>query len=130
MDCRAVEGRITLLINHGPFPTAHAYFQACAECEHAATHTLFTHGAPAGAEYQALLTEMQGIVEHAVTLLIELVRCCKGLDSTDPELAWYVLDLQKLRLKNIIIVPDDPTCIVSFSSLSLPSKGHSITTPP
>ena len=73
---------------------------------------------------------MQGIVEHAIMLLIKLVRCCKGLDSTDPELAWYVLDLQKLRLKNIIIVPDDPTCIVSFSSLSLPSKGHSITTPP
>ena len=130
MDCRAVEGRITLSIDRGPFPTAHAYFQACAECEHAATHALFTHGVLAGAEYQALLTETQGIVEHAITLLIELIRRCEGLDSADLELAWYVLDLQKLRLKNIIIVPDDPTCIVSFSSLSLPSKGHSITTPP
>ena len=130
MDCRAVEGCITLLIDRGPFPTAHTYFQACAECEHAVTHALFTYGAPAGAEYQALLTEMQGIVEHAITLLIELIRRCEGLDSTDPELAWYVLDLQKLGLKNIIIVPNDPTCIMSFRSLSLPSKGHSITTPP
>ena len=85
MDYRAVEGRITLSIDHGPFPTACAYFQACAECEHAATHALFTHGAPAGAEYQALLAEMQGIVEHAVMLLIELVRRCKGLDRADPE---------------------------------------------
>jgi hypothetical protein len=29
-------------------------------------------GAPAGAEYQALLAEMQDITERAVTLLIEL----------------------------------------------------------
>src|SRR5229473_8473268 len=126
MNCRAVEGHIMLSINHGPFPTACAYFQACAEHEHATAHTLFTHGAPVEAEYQALLAETQGIVEHAVTLLIELVRCCEGLDSTDLKLAWYVLDLQKLRLKNIIIAPDDPTRIVSFRSLSLPSKGHSI----
>src|SRR5258707_11299172 len=86
MDYRAVKGRITLSIDHGPFPTACAYFQACAECEHVVTHALFTHGAPAGAEYQALLAEMQGIVEYAVMLLIELIRCCKDLDRTDPEL--------------------------------------------
>jgi hypothetical protein len=42
------------------------------------------------------------------------------LDSADPELAWYVLDLHKLGLKNIMVAPDDPTRIVHFRSLSLP----------
>ena len=86
----------------------------------AATRALFTQGAPAGAEYQTLLAETQAIVECAVTLLIELVRRCEGLDNADPELARYALDLHELGLKNIIIAPDDPTRIVrsafSFSS--------------
>ncbi len=69
MDFRVVEGHTALLINHGPFLTACTYSQACAEHEHTATHALFTQGAPAGAEYQALLTEMQGIIEHAIMLL-------------------------------------------------------------
>ena len=78
MDFRVVEGRTTLSIDHGPFLTACTYSQACAEREHAVAHTLFTHGAPVEAEYQALLAETQGIIEHAITLLIELVRCCEG----------------------------------------------------
>lgn len=45
-------------------------------------------------------------------LLIELVRRCEGLDSADPELARYALDLHELGPKNIIVVPDDPTHIV------------------
>ncbi|KAH9994889.1 hypothetical protein BJV77DRAFT_1066603 [Russula vinacea] len=71
-------------------------------------------GAPAGAEYQALLAETQAIVERAVTLLIELVRRCEGLDSADPELARYALDLHELGLKNIIVAPDDPTRILAL----------------
>src|SRR5258707_15853562 len=56
--------------------------------------------------------ETQSIVERAVMLLIELVRRCEGLDSADPELARYALDLHELGPKNIIVVPDDPTNIV------------------
>ena len=110
--CFYVEGRAALSIDRGPFPTVRAYFLACAERERAATRALFTQGAPAGAEYQALLAETQSIVERAVTLLIELVRRCEGLDSADPELARYALDLHELGLKNIIVAPDDPTRIV------------------
>jgi hypothetical protein len=50
--------------------------------------------------------------EHAVTLLIELVRRCEGLDGADPELGRYALDLHELGLKNIIVARDDPTRIV------------------
>jgi hypothetical protein len=103
------------LIDRGPFPTARAYFLACAERKRTATRALFTQGAPAGAEYQALLAEMQGIVERAITLLIELVRRCEGLDSTDPELTQYALNLHELGPKNVIIAADDPACIVSCS---------------
>ena len=125
--CFYIEGRTALSIDRGPFPTARAYFLACAERERAATRALFTQGAPAGAEYQALLAETQAIVERAVTLLIELVRRCEGLDSADPELARYALDLHELGLKNIIVAPDDPTRIVrSAQILSLFRKGHSI----
>jgi len=110
--CFYVEGRAALSIDRGPFPTVRAYFLACAERERAATRALFPQGAPAGAEYQALLAETQSIVERAVTLLIELVRRCEGLDSADPELARYALDLHELGPKNIIVAPDDPTRIV------------------
>lgn len=110
--CFYVEGRAALSIDRGPFPTVRAYFLACAERERAATRALFTQGAPAGAEYQALLAETQSIVERAVTLLIELVRRCEGLDSADPELARYALDLHELGPKNVIVAPDDPTRIV------------------
>ena len=116
--CFYVEGRSALSIDRGPFPTAHAYFLACAERERAATRALFTQGAPAGAEYQALLAETQAIVERSVTLLIELVRRCEGLDNADPELARYALDLHELGPKNIIVASDDPTRIVSRSSPS------------
>ena len=115
--CFYVEGRTALSIDRGPFPTARAYFLACAERERAATRALFTQGAPAGAEYQSLLAETQAIVERAVTLLIELVRRCEGLDSADPELARYALDLHELGLKNIIVAPDDPTRIVRSAFL-------------
>lgn len=70
------------------------------------------------AEYQALLAETQGIVERAVAPLIELILCCEGLDSADPELVRYVLNLHELGLKNIVVASDDPTCIVcSFPAL-------------
>lgn len=113
--CFYIEGRAALSIDRGPFPTVRAYFLACAERERAATRALFTQGAPAGAEYQALLAETQSIVERAVTLLIELVRRCEGLDSADPELARYALDLHELGPKNIIVAPDDPTRIVRLA---------------
>ncbi|KAN0107531.1 hypothetical protein V8E52_010049 [Russula decolorans] len=112
--CFYIEGRTALSIDRGPFATARAYFLACAERERAATRALFPQGAPAGAEYQALLAETQGIVERAVTLLIELVRRCEGLDSADPELARYALDLHELGLKNIIVASNDPTRIVAL----------------
>ncbi|KAI9512064.1 hypothetical protein F5148DRAFT_1165954 [Russula earlei] len=112
--CFYIEGRTALSIDRGPFPTARAYFLACAERERAATRALFTQGAPAGAEYQALLAETQAIVERAVTLLIELVRRCDGLDSADPELARYALDLHELGPKNVIVAPDDPTRILAL----------------
>ena len=116
--CFYIEGRTALSIDRGPFATARAYFLACAERERAATRALFPQGAPAGAEYQALLAETQGIVERAVTLLIELVRRCEGLDSADPELAQYALDLHELGLKNIVVASDDPTRIVRYFSPS------------
>ncbi|KAH9994854.1 hypothetical protein BJV77DRAFT_943286, partial [Russula vinacea] len=112
--CFYVEGRIALSVDRDPIPTARAYFLACAERERAATRALFTQGAPAGAEYQTLLAETQAIVERAVTLLIELVQRCEGLDNADPELARYALDLHELGLKNIVVAPDDPTRILAL----------------
>jgi hypothetical protein len=123
--CFYIEGRTALSIDRGPFATARAYFLACAERERAATRALFPQGAPAGAEYQALLAETQDIVERAVTLLIELVRRCEGLDSADPELARYALDLHELGPKNVIIASNDPTRIVgSFSPSFVPSQNR------
>src|SRR5712671_1185225 len=129
--CFYVEGRTALLIDRGPFPTARAYFLACAERERAATRALLPQGAPAGADYQVLLAETQAVVESAVTLLIELVRRCDGLDSADPELARYALDLHELGPKNIIVASDDPTRIVRPSSLKflLVRKGCSSSSP-
>ena len=120
-----IDGRTALSIDRGPFPTARAYFLACAERERAATRALFTQGAPAGADYQALLAETQAIVERAVTLLIELVGRCEGLDGADPELGRYALDLHELGLKNIIVARDDPTRIVRF--LPFPSLHSPLT---
>jgi hypothetical protein len=120
-----IEGRNALSIDRGPFATARAYFLACAERERAATRALFPKGAPAGAEYQTLLAEMQGIVEHAVTLLIELVGRCEGLDGADTELARYALDLHELGLKNIIVASNDPTRIVRpFPPSFVPSQNR------
>ncbi|KAH9002921.1 hypothetical protein EDB86DRAFT_3073417 [Lactarius hatsudake] len=113
--CFYVDGRNALSLDRGPFPTARAYFLACAERERAATRALFTSGAgaPAGAEYQALLADTHALVERAVTLLIELVRRCEGLDGADAELARYALDLHELGPKNVIVAPDEPTRILA-----------------
>ncbi|KAH9037852.1 hypothetical protein EDB85DRAFT_563484 [Lactarius pseudohatsudake] len=113
--CFYVDGRNALALDRGPFPTARAYFLACAERERAATRALFTSGAgaPAGAEYQALLADSHALVERAVTLLIELVRRCEGLDGADAELARYALDLHELGPKNVIVAPDEPTRILA-----------------
>ena len=115
--CFYVDGRNALALDRGPFPTARAYFLACADRERAATRELFTSvaGAPAGAEYQALLADTLALVERAVALLIELVRRCDGLDGADAELARYALDLHELGPKNIIVAPDEPTRIVRLS---------------
>ena len=111
--CFYVDGRNALTLDRGPFPTARAYFLACAERERAATRALFASGAgAAGAEYQALLADTHALVERAVALLIELVRRCEGLDGADAELARYALDLHELGPKNIIVAPDEPTRIV------------------
>ncbi|KAH9058391.1 hypothetical protein EDB87DRAFT_1685360 [Lactarius vividus] len=113
--CFYVDGRNALPLDRGPFPTARAYFLACAERERAATRALFTSGAgaPAGAEYQALLADSHALVERAVTLLIELVRRCEGLDGADAELARYALDLHELGPKNVVVAPDEPTRILA-----------------
>ena len=126
--CFCVEGRTALSIDRGPFPTARVHFLACAERERATTRALFAQGTPAGAECYALLTETQAIVERAVTLLIELVRRCEGLECADPELARYALDLHGLGLKNIIVASDDPTRIVrpAFSFPSSPLTTFSL----
>jgi hypothetical protein len=111
--CFYVDGRNALTLDRGPFPTARAYFLACAERERAATRALFASGAgAAGAEYQALLADTHALVERAVALLIELVRRCEGLDGADAELARYALDLHELGPKNIIVASDEPTRIV------------------
>ena len=113
--CFYIESRAKLSIKRGPFATAHEYFIACAERERAASCALLSPGATAGAEYDALLAEMREVVDRAVTLLNELVDRCEGLDSKDPELARYALDLHELGLKNIIVAPNDPTRIVRSS---------------
>lgn len=114
--CFYVDGRNALALDRGPFPTARAYFLACAERERAATRALFAPGVgAAGAEYQALLADTHALVERAVALLVELVRRCEGLDGADAELARYALDLHELGPKNIIVAPDEPTRIVCLS---------------
>jgi hypothetical protein len=114
--CFYVDGRNSLALDRGPFPTARAYFLACAERERAATRALFASGgSAAGADYQALLTDTHALVERAVALLVELVRRCDGLDGADAELARYALDLHELGPKNIIVAPEEPTRIVRLS---------------
>lgn len=114
--CFYVDGRNSLAIDRGPFPTARAYFLACAERERAATRALFASGGgAAGAEYQALLADTHALVERTVALLVELVRRCEGLDGADVELARYALDLHELGPKNIIVAPEEPTRIVRLS---------------
>ena len=114
--CFYVDGRNSLSIDRGPFPTARAYFLACAERERAATRALFASGGgAAGAEYQALLADSHALVERTVALLVELVRRCEGLDGADVELARYALDLHELGPKNIIVAREDPTRIVRLS---------------
>ena len=115
--CFYVDGRNSLSIDRGPFPTARAYFLACAERERAATRALFASGGgAAGAEYQALLADSHALVERTVALLVELVRRCEGLDGADVELARYALDLHELGPKNIIVAREDPTRIVRLLS--------------
>ncbi|THH12295.1 hypothetical protein EW146_g7751 [Bondarzewia mesenterica] len=107
-----IDGRASLPLDRGPFPTARAYFFACAQRELDCARALFTQGASEA--YLRDLEEGQLQVERSVGLMHDLIRRCRGLDDEDPDLARFSLDMHELGLKSVIVSKEDPSKIVSI----------------
>ncbi|TFY67192.1 hypothetical protein EVG20_g4034 [Dentipellis fragilis] len=107
-----VDGRASLPLDRGPFPTARAYFRACAQRELDCARAMFTQGA--SAEYQRELEGGQLQVERSVGLMTDLIGRCAGLDEDDKALAPFAIDLHGLALKSVFVSETDPTQIESI----------------
>ncbi|EPQ52797.1 hypothetical protein GLOTRDRAFT_132032 [Gloeophyllum trabeum ATCC 11539] len=117
-----VDGRAHLSLHRGPFPTARAYFLACAQRELDCSRVMFAQDT--SADYQRGVEDVRLQVERTAGLMFELVSRCRGLDEDDPDLAPFSLDLHRLSLKNIHVNPEEPSKIVCLSGW------QSITTAP
>lgn len=104
------DGRAQLTIDRGPFPTARAYYLACAQREIDCSRALFVQSA--SPSYQQDLEESRMQIESCVGLLSDLIGRCDGLDDDDVELAAFSLDIHDIGLKNILVSPDDYSKIV------------------
>lgn len=105
-----VDGRVSIPLDRGPFPSSRKYFEACAQRELDSSRALFTQGAPEA--YQRELEDGQLLVERCVSLMHNIIPHCQTLDDGDAELANFSLDLHELGLQRVFVNPDDPAQIV------------------
>lgn len=108
-----VNGRDTLQLDRGPFPTARAYFVACAQRELDCARTQSSQDM--SDNYQRDVSDARLTVERSMMLLLNAIRGCRGLDDEDPELAPFSLSLAGLDLSKIYVSTEDPSRIVRFS---------------
>ena len=111
-----LDGRAKLALNRGPFTSARAYYNACAQRELDCARTLFVQDASPA--YQHDLDDGRLQVERITGLFCDLVRKCDGLDDSDPAMAPFSLDIHQFGLKNFIVNPADPVQVVRDSSFA------------
>ncbi|KAI0925786.1 hypothetical protein AcW1_008119 [Taiwanofungus camphoratus] len=105
------DGRARLVLNRGPFKTAKAYYLACGQRELDCSRVLFVQDA--SPDYRRNLEDGCLQVERIVGLLCDLISRCEGLDTDDPVLAPFSLDIHQLGLKNMYVSPENPSQITS-----------------
>jgi hypothetical protein len=114
-DIFNVDGRAKLaMLDRGPWKTVKEYFLACAQRELDCLRVLFTQDA--SEQYKKILEENQVRVERSMSLLIDIVNKCQGLDDDDSEFAPFALDTQAFEPESIYVSPGDPSKIVRRST--------------
>ena len=108
-----INGRDKLQLDRGPFPTARAYFVACAQRELDCARTQSTQDT--SDNYQRDVEDARFTAERSMVLLLKAIRGCRGLDDEDPELKPFSLSLTDLDLSKIYVSATDPSRIVCFS---------------
>ncbi|KAF9520915.1 hypothetical protein BS47DRAFT_1273073, partial [Hydnum rufescens UP504] len=114
-DIFNVDGRAKLaMLDRGPWKTVKEYFLACAQRELDCLRVLFTQDA--SEQYKKILEENQVRVERSMSLLIDIVNKCQGLDGDDPEFAPFALDTQAFEPESIYVSPGDPSKILCVTN--------------
>lgn len=107
------EGRSEIVLDRGPFTRARDYLLACTKREIESARALFAQGdSSSSVEYRRDSEQCFAEAESTMNLMSELAQKCSGLDSEDPELSAFSIDLHGLELKDFIVSEADPTKIV------------------
>ncbi|KAF7794800.1 hypothetical protein EIP86_005942 [Pleurotus ostreatoroseus] len=117
------DGRAPLALDRGPFPSARAYYRACAQRELACARTLDVDSEGAALpSYRQSLEANRRLVERCAELLEVLVDRCEGLaedadegialSDVDEQRACFSLDMHDIGLKNILVDPNEHSKIV------------------
>ena len=108
-----VDGRAKLKLDRGPFNTAREYFLACTQREIDCARSLASQIVSSeAARYQHDAEESLLQVESNMNMLSDLIMRCKGLDSDDPHLSPFSLDIHELSMKNFIVSREDHSIVV------------------
>jgi hypothetical protein len=116
-----VDGRARLELDRGPFASAKEYLLACTQREITCAKGLVAQNNAASEPSQYRRDEEACLqqVEQSMTMLSNLIARCKDLDTDDPELAPFSLDIHESGMKNFIVSEQDHAKVVSTSSLFL-----------
>lgn len=108
------EGRAEIRLNRGPFTRTREYLLACTHREIESARALVAQGESSSSdEYRMESEQCSSEVESTMKLMTELIQKCDGLDSDDPELSAFSIDMHELELKDFVVSEGDPTKIVS-----------------
>lgn len=111
-----VEGRGKLKLDRGPFSTVRDYLLACTQREIDCARILVEQNASAeSSRYNRDVEDCRLQVESSMAMLTDLIVRCKDIDSGDPELAEFSLDIHELSMKNFIVSDQDHSKVVSVS---------------
>jgi len=112
-----IEGRSEYPLDRGPFSSAKDYISGCAQRELDSSRFMFSQDT--SKEYQMRLQEEKDNVERSMHLFEQLIQTCPGLDSGDPDMAPFTLDVHNLPMRNIIVDSEDYARIVSVEFVPL-----------
>ncbi|KDQ57328.1 hypothetical protein JAAARDRAFT_35953 [Jaapia argillacea MUCL 33604] len=105
-----VDGRANLPLDRGPFTTARAYYQACAQRELDCSRVFLSQDT--SLEYQRHLEDSRVQVERSVSLMLELISRCPDLDEDPPSPAPFGIDLHSVKLKDLFVTAENPSRII------------------